>query len=304
MHIQNQRAWPVAVFAHNEEREIISCLESLLKASAHPLACYVLANACSDKTEMLVTEYSKSHPNVHLVSIALGDKANAWNVFVHDHAPQDADYYFFIDGDVQAGTLAIDRLAIALDDTPYANGASALPDSGRNIERFKKDMLDSKGLAGNLYALRGTFVARLKSQHIRMPIGLIGEDALIGAMLKWDLSGETRWDDNRIVIANNAVFEFEPMKITRPSNWKKYYRRRVRYSIRGFQNRALGPSIQSGGFTKLPQYATELFKSNSSVLSLRWKGVDTLFDWIALQEISTAIATISVPGNHEKGSEK
>jgi glycosyltransferase involved in cell wall biosynthesis len=283
--METERPWPVAVFAHNEERNILACLESLKEASSHPLACYVLANACTDHTEALVAEHARSHPNVHLVSIQLGDKANAWNVFVHELAPAHAPFYFFIDGDVRASPAAIDLLVAGLEQTPHANAASALPRSGRNVERFRHDMLTEKGVAGNLYALRGSFVERIRDRGVRMPVGIIGEDALVGAMVKWDLRGDTRWDNERVKVVAQAGFEFEPMSYRHPWAWKKYLRRRVRYSIRGFQNRMLGRIIQPEGFEALPRHVKTLYRRYPEVLRLRWRGLDTLFDWLALREI-------------------
>lgn len=288
--MEYEQAWPVAVFAHNEERNIIACLQSLEAASSHALECYVLANACSDRTEELVADYARTHPNIRLVSIRLGDKANAWNVFVHEAAPRNAPCYLFIDGDVRASAQAIDLLAAGLAQTPHANAASALPRSGRNVEKFRRDMLAEKGVAGNLYALRGSFVERIRDLHIRMPIGVIGEDSLVGAMLKWDLRGDTRWDNDRVRIVPEAGFEFEPMSYARPSQWKKYIRRRVRYSIRGFQNRMLGRAIQPAGFAALPERVEELYRRHAEMLRLQWRGLDTLFDWLAIKQIGRSVA--------------
>ena len=275
--------WPVAAFAHNEARNIIACLDSLQAATSHPFECYVLANACTDRTEMLVREYSVSHPNVHLVSIMVSDKANAWNVFVHEVAPHGATYYFFIDGDVRATPSALDAMAQALH--PQANGVSALPKSGRSVNAFQRDMLKDNGVAGNLYGLRGSFVERIRDQAIKMPIGTIGEDALIGAMLKWDLRGDTRWDNNKVVVAREAGFEFDSISPWLPREWKKYFRRRVRYSVRGYQNKMFGRAIQPGGFVSLPQHVKDLYPHYPELLTVTWRGLDTLFDWLAVQEI-------------------
>lgn len=282
------QAWPVAVFAHNEARNIVACLDSLQVASAHPIECHVLANACSDRTEELVRAYAARHPNVHLVSIALGDKANAWNVFVHDVAPHGASNCFFMDGDVRATPGALDAMAQALAQHPQANGVSALPKSGRGVEAFQRDMLKNNGVAGNLYGLRGTFVERIRSQSISMPIGTIGEDALMGAMLKWDLRGDTRWDDSKVVVAGEAGFEFDSVSPWLPREWKKYFRRRVRYSVRGYQNKMLGRFIQPAGFEALPQRINGLYARYPDVLTLKWRGLDTLFDWLAIAEIRAA----------------
>ena len=278
--------WPVAVFAHNEARNIIACLDSLQAAASHPIECHVLANACSDRTEGLVRNYAARHPNVRLHSIALGDKANAWNVFVHDFAPPGAAHYFFIDGDVRATPGALDVMAGVLTQHPQANGVSALPKSGRGVAAFQRDMLKDNGVAGNLYGLRGAFVERIREQATRMPIGTIGEDALMGAMLKWDLRGDTRWDNSRVVVAQDAGFEFDSVSPWLPREWNKYYRRRVRYSVRGYQNKMLGQAIQPGGFKALPQQVRALYVRYPELLRLQWRGLNTLFDWLALKNIN------------------
>ena len=282
------RPWPVAVFAHNEARNIVACLDSLQAAASHPLACHVLANACTDRTEAQVREYAADHPNVHLVSIALGDKANAWNVFVHEVAPRDAAACFFIDGDVRAIPGSLDVMAQALAEHPQANGVSALPQSGRGVAAFQRDMLRDNGVAGNLYGLRGSFVERIRAQAIKMPIGTIGEDALIGAMLKWDLRGDTRWDNSRVVVARDAGFAFDSVSPWLPREWKKYFRRRVRYSVRGYQNKMLGQAIQPAGFVALPHHVRELYPCYPDVLRLERRGLDALFDWLAIREIRSA----------------
>lgn len=282
------RSWPMAVFAHNEARNIIACLDSLRAAASHPLDCYVLANACTDRTEALVREYGTNHANVHLVSIKLGDKANAWNTFVHEIAPAGATQYFFIDGDVRATPGALDAMAQALSQHPQANGVSALPQSGRGVEAFQRDMLEDNGVAGNLYGLRGTFVERIRTQAIKMPVGTIGEDALMGAMLKWDLHGDTHWDNSRVVVAREAGFEFDSVSPWLSREWKKYFRRRVRYSVRGYQNKMLGRAIQPAGFIALPRDVRDLYPRYPELLKLEWRGLDTLFDWLAIQHIKTA----------------
>ena len=286
--------WPVAVFAHNEARNIVACLDSLQAASAVPPACYVLANACTDATESRVREYARTHPNVQLVSIVVGDKANAWNVFVHEATPVGRAAYFFVDGDVRATPGALDRMARTLEGEAHANGVSALPMSGRGVAGFQRDMLRDRGVAGNLYGLRGAFVERIRAQGIHMPVGTIGEDALVGAMLKWDLRGDTRWDDARVVVAREAGFEFDSVSPWLPREWKKYFRRRVRYSVRGYQNRMLGRAIQPAGFEVLPRHVRELYPRYRDMLKLEWRGGDTLFDWLALREIRSNLCASRV----------
>jgi hypothetical protein len=176
-------------------------------------------------------------------------------------------------------------MAGALTQHPQANGVSALPKSGRGVAAFQRDMLKDNGVAGNLYGLRGTFVERLRAQAIRMPVGTIGEDALMGAMLKWDLRGDTRWDNNKVVVAQEAGFEFDSISPLLPREWMKYFRRRVRYSIRGYQNKMLGRAIQPKGFQALPRDIQSLYPEYADTLKVRWKQLDTLFDWLAVLQM-------------------
>src|SRR5512143_1832478 len=91
----------IGVFAHNEQCRIIHCLESLSTELQNPqIEIFVLANGCTDQTEVVVEAYARSHSNVHLVHIPLGDKANAWNYFVHEVAPA-SELVYFMDGDVE-----------------------------------------------------------------------------------------------------------------------------------------------------------------------------------------------------------
>lgn len=287
MHDRGQ-IWPVAVFAHNEARNIVACLDSLRLASTRSIRCHVLANACTDGTEAVVRDYATRNAEVNLVPIDLADKANAWNIFVHDIAPRGTEFCFFIDGDVRATPGSLDQLASALARHPEANGASALPCSGRSLQAFRRDMLREQGLAGNLYALRGDFVQRVREREIRMPLGTVGEDALVGAMLKWDLKQNVPWDDSKVAVAEDAGFEFDPVSFWAAGEWKKYFRRRVRYSIRRYQNKMFGRIIQSAGFQALPRDIRQLYARYPELLALDWRGLNTLFDWLAIREIRLA----------------
>src|SRR5437867_12993365 len=93
MHIENIPAvpkaptscWPVMVLAHNEEGHIGACLDSIFAANPEAMfEVFVMANGCTDRTEQITRDYGQRRPSVRLISIALGDKCNAWNVFIHE----------------------------------------------------------------------------------------------------------------------------------------------------------------------------------------------------------------------------
>ena len=133
------------------------------------------------------------------MSIKLGDKCNAWNVFIHETIPNevpDRDIYFFADGDARILPGSLTALAEGLARNPRAHAASAPPASGRNMKHDRRILLEERHLVANLYALRGSFVKDLQASKIRLPIGLEGDDGLLGALVKWDLDPAHRGFDH------------------------------------------------------------------------------------------------------------
>jgi len=289
MESKQQAPWPVMVLAHNEEHHIAACMDSILASEADgAFDIFVMANGCTDQTEALVHEYSRDHPRVTLVSIALGDKCNAWNVFIHETVQTLApgrNVYFFMDGDARAVPGSFGAMAQALEQTPHAHAAAAVPASGRNKERDRLEILEAHGLVANLYALRGAFVERLQREAVRIPLKLEGDDGLIGALVKWDLDpAHNTFDDERIVPCADAAFEFESMSLTRLSDWRMYWKRAIRYGRRRYEFQLLGARLRSMGLAGLPRDITDLYVQAGS-LPLRRDGLYTLTNWIALSQM-------------------
>ena len=282
-------AWPVMVLAYNEERHIVACLDSIFAGEQdRPIEVFVMANGCTDNTEALVREYASKQPAVHLVSIPLGDKCNAWNVFIHETVPARCpgrSVYFFMDGDARVVPGSFTSMARALQTHPHAHAASAVPASGRNARRDREEILADHGLVANLYSLRGHVVDRLQAQAVRIPLKLEGDDGLIGALLKWDLAPERNsFDAQRIVPCADAAFEFESMSPARVADWKLYWKRAVRYGRRRYEFQLLAGVLKSSGLGGLPRDITELYPQARS-LRLKWDGLATLTNMIALRQI-------------------
>lgn len=282
-------AWPVMVLAYNEERHIVACLDSIFAAdSDRKFEVFVMANGCTDRTEEIVTQYGRQRPEVRLVSIRMGDKCNAWNVFIHDTVPAHCpgrEIYFFVDGDARVVPGSFTAMARALQQNPKAHAASAVPASGHNVARDRQEILDNHGLVANLYSLRGSFVERLRAQSVRIPLKLEGDDGMIGAFVKWDLKpAPDGFDDERIVPCADAAFEFDPITPLRLADWLVYWKRAVRYGRRHYEFRLLGPVLESQGIGALPADITALYPRAVS-LPLRWQGMYTLTNWIALRQM-------------------
>jgi glycosyltransferase involved in cell wall biosynthesis len=278
-------SWPVAVFAHNEQEHIQACLDSLYSAApGRELEIFVLANGCTDSTEDIVAEYARNHRGVRLVPIQLGDKANAWNVYIHDIAPE-RDTHFFIDGDIKACPEAFLRLHDALSLHPEAHAAAGFPTSGRSLEEWRRTMLRQSWLAGNLYALRGSFVKRVRQYRVRLPVGWVFEDGLVGALAKWDLDPSQAWDPRRIVPCLEAGFRFDSLSWFRLDHWRLYWRRRIRYSTGFYQDRILGAILKREGLAGMSSRAQDVYRKSQEKLRTRRAGLNIFFDWIALRRI-------------------
>ena len=285
---------PVMVLAHNEERHIRASLDSIFAADREcRFEVYVMANGCSDATEQIVREYAVNRPEVRLVSIALGDKCNAWNVFIHETVPAhcpDREVYFFMDGDARAVPGSFSAMVHALTQDDHAHAASAPPASGRNAARDRAELLEVRGLVANLYALRGTFVKRLQSTRVRIPLKLEGDDGLLGALIKWDLAPERQgFDDRRIVPCPTAGFEFEAVSPLRPANWSGYWRRAVRYGRRRYEFELLRPLLKARGISALPADIRAIY-DGAARLRVEWQGLYTLPNVVALREMRNAAA--------------
>lgn len=250
----------VAIFAHNESRKIVTCLEALRLSPLLPnTTCYVIANGCTDDTVARAAEYAQTAPWVKVIDLETGDKANAWNYFVHEIAAE-AEIYFFTDGDCQVDSGALQNLEESLLADPHVNAASGVPGS-RNLSLgiFRSAITSEGGFAGNLYALSQNFIARVRAKHIRLPHGLIGDDSLIGALALWDLDPTTRWNHDLVRVVPSATFRYESILLASLYDPMFYIRRLKRYSLRHFQNQLIRPRIKQQGLQALPSHINTLY---------------------------------------------
>ena len=279
--------WPVMVLAYNEEEGIDAALDSILASEPDQrLEVYVMANGCTDRTEERVLAYARQRPEVKLVSIRLGDKCNAWNVFIHDtvaKACPGREAYFFTCGDVRIVPGSLRALRRAMQQDGHTNGAAAPPGSGRNVERDRKAQMEEHALVAGLYALRGSFVERMQALGVRIPLNFEGDDALIGTLLQWDLAPADRpMDLGRIAAVWDSAWVFDSLTLTRLSDWQFYWKRAIRYARRYYEFKLLGPELKAKGLAGMPADIRDLYP-RAEALTLRWQGIYTLTNWLALR---------------------
>jgi len=274
-------SWSLAVFAHNESGRIGAALQSIVQAAAGvDVEVWVLANGCTDATSDEVRACAAVLPDLWLAEIDVADKANAWNVYVHELiTPERAgriETYFFMDGDVRLEPDALGRLAAALSTVPSAKAAGGMPATGRDRDSWRARMVKNGVLAGNLYALRATFLDRVRQRGIRMPVGLIGEDLFVSWLVATELGQSSGLEDGpQCIFSPEAEFSFRSLSPMRPDDYRTYARRKWRYVCRALQLEMLLTVLRARGIAAMPSHVHELYATGPLPSRLRWVGLDT-----------------------------
>lgn len=153
-------------------------------------------NGCSDDTAGIAQRVldNLGHVNGTVREIAEGGKANAWNAFVHEMTPADADYLVLTDADIGfRDETTISRLIDALEADGELEVATSMASKDlafRDHLTLKQKLILKGGagadelkhsIAGSLYAARSERLRR-----IWMPKGLPVEDGYLRAMVLTD----------------------------------------------------------------------------------------------------------------------
>jgi glycosyltransferase involved in cell wall biosynthesis len=274
------------IFAYNEEARIAAALDALDACGEEAaIRAYVLINGCTDGTEAAVRAFRPRRIAVVPVVIKRGDKANAWNHYTHEVAPPDAAIHLFTDGDMLVARGSVAAFLAAFAAHPEANGCAGLPVSGRSRDGFRRKLIERREMAGNLYALRGACVAMFRERGVRLPFGMFGEDGLVTALVKYDLDLRGEQKPQRVTAAEGAGFGYVPLSLLNPADWRTYRNRRMRYAVRRQQALMLYDLLRAGGPSAMPAHVVDLYRQRGEALRLRWRGLDTYFDWIAIRRI-------------------
>jgi hypothetical protein len=152
------------------------------------------------------------------------------------------------------------------------------------MEHDRDELLRDRGLVANLYALRGKFVDRCREIGVRLPLRLEGDDGVIGALARWDLNPRNPMDPKYIAPCPDAGFVFASFSLLKPSDWRAYWKRMVRYGRRRYEFNLLAPRLKTGGVAAMPADIREIYV-DANRLQLKWEGVYTITNWLALREM-------------------
>ena len=275
----------ITVLAHNEERRIATCLQSLPVGRAD-VAIHVVVNGSTDQTVAIARAIADTTDNITVHDFKEGGKSRSWNRFLFDTLAAFHPAHIFVDGDAEILPGSIDALAEALTTHPEINAVAGVPRNGRRHEEYRAAMIRDHGLFGDLYGLQGAFLGEMKRRALRLPDDLIGDDGLIGAMAKTNLEPETDWQDARVQVCEQAGFLSEPVSLWSPHTWAMQRKRMINYSVRHFQNRMVSEIMRAQGPAGLPRHLVSLYLQKLPVLTPRAHPVWRWFDRAALRRMA------------------
>ncbi len=240
-------SWAVALISSRESPATLQAsVQAVLDAAQAPTHVDVLVNGNLELAAAMVQQLPQLKPpngisvQLRLWQIALGDKANAINTYLHDIWPE-ADTTYFVDGYVRPHTNAMAHLHRALAASPQHLAASAVPSMGRSAEALAQRMAQVGGLHGNLHAITGTAMRSMREQGFRLPVGLYRTDSTMGAALAFGLAPERQgWNmAGHILTVPSASWDLDVAPLWQPGMLRTRWNRRLRQAQGDIENWAV-----------------------------------------------------------------
>ncbi|MBN2715715.1 MAG: glycosyltransferase family 2 protein [Deltaproteobacteria bacterium] len=232
----------VGILAYNEADSIARVLDDVFSQSIfhdsrdnYDIEVIVVPNGCSDNTAALAREQltrlteKELAPRVswQVAELTKGDKAGAWNHFIHSVSRPDTDYYILVDADIElVHEKTFDSLVQGLVNNPKAK-ISHGNYMKHSMVKKKKSMFDRVSLfmAGGLknpgasqasrpdeeiYYVSGQLYGANASalKRIWLPSGLPAEDGFLATCITTDMFKSKMMGDQIIRVAD-ALHQFK-----------------------------------------------------------------------------------------------
>lgn len=230
------------MFAYNEEKNIEKSVNSIFNNVSENLQTLtVIANGCTDNTVGCLQQLKeeKDYEKLNIVNLAIGDKCNAWNEYMHN-LHTNSEVHFFVDADVQFSEECFDKLFKTLIQSPEETVAIAgMPISGRNKDFYRSLITERSCFFGNLYGLKRCFVEKVKQENFHLPIGLNWIDSFLTKAVNTDIQFFNYNLPNRVTYLEGAGYFFDSLSPFKRSDIKLYFNRIARYELGKLQEKHL-----------------------------------------------------------------
>lgn len=233
----------VAIISSRETLPTLDgCVRAALAAAGpHPVVIDLLINgnpALAHAAAAHARAWETPESRVKVWLIRQGDKAHAWNEYVH-RIWTPGTTAFFLDAYAEPRSDAFIHLEQALA-RPDAVAASGVPSCGRSARALREAMIREGGFHGNMHALSASTMARLRAMGFRLPLGLYRTDSMIGAVLRFNFDpANNRWYQHRIAVAAEATWDVHDNETLNLKNVLGQFKRRLRQARGQIENRAM-----------------------------------------------------------------
>lgn len=201
---------------------------------------------------------------IRVWDIAVGDKANAWNQYIHQIWAGES-IAFFIDGYVRLNPNSIRLLGEAIDNQAEVLGGTGVPNGGLVTNALHTSPTPENGFHGNFCCIKGTALEQIRRRKIFLPFGLYRVDSLMGALLTLGLDPVSNvWVGSRIHVHPEASWQTDTRRWWRMSDLRAQVKRIFRQSRGVLENLAIRDHLRT---RKQPP---ELMLPTASEVILDW----------------------------------
>ena len=243
--VQPLTTWAIVVFAARETADVLwQSVQAARRAGQGRAHIDVLVNGNPSLANELVACMERAlpvldAPIVNIWSIDAGDKANAWNQYIHC-IWSGQSLAFFIDGYVRLNPDSVMLLGDALSARPTLLGGTGIPTTGRSAKSIRKSMTLHGGFHGNFCCVTGAVIEQIRYRRISLPFGLYRVDSLMGALLSFGLHPEKiEWYPRHIYVHPTATWQTDAKHWWRLKDLKDYIKRVLRQSRGTLENKAV-----------------------------------------------------------------
>ena len=279
----------ICMFVYNLENSLEASIKSVLKAAQElNFKLYIMCNGCADNSYSVASKFTESDERIYLLNLEFGDKSETWNRFVYEHYYNDS-IPVFLDGDLTFKDASIHNLVKYQIDHPTYNSVSGIPwDGGRGAKSWQQSLVEGHHFTGNLYTLSPQFLLEVKSKNVRLPIGLIGDDSMLGYLTATNIADKSDEPILRRGVCLDAIFMYEKLNPLKLADIRLYFRRKVRYAMRALQQNSIVPLLKKDGISAMPGHASDVFKNDLKKLDVSI--TDSLFMYLAKKKIKREIS--------------
>ncbi len=224
----------IIIFAYNEEKNLQVSLENVFaNVDSRLQNVHLLANGCTDNTIKIANgiKRDKKLAQLHIHEIAIGDKCNAWNYYVHE-LRENAQCHFFIDADVVFTDKCFPTLFDVMQaKSPTPNIVAGYPLSGRNLSFYQMLVEQRACFFGNLYGASQKYIELVREKSFCLPVGLNWIDSFLTKAANTDIQFSDHNLPDRVVYKKGVGFEFESLSPFNFDDVKLYKNRIARYEL-------------------------------------------------------------------------